>query len=135
MASARQRGSTPRYRTWPSQRTSGAVDAATVEQRHEKAQVYGSRMEERLRGAGVVVLHGFAHLSGPHSLIYSDCDTQFETGMTADFIVVCTGARPRHPPRCHVDGLAVHDYKTIEEVDHRDLPASVAVIGGGVIAC
>jgi len=106
-----------------------------AEQRHEKAQVYGSRMEERLRGAGVVVLHGFAHLSGPHSLIYSDCDTQFETGMTADFIVVCTGARPRHPPRCHVDGLAVHDYKTIEEVDHRDLPASVAVIGGGVIAC
>jgi len=55
--------------------------------------------------------------------------------VSANYIIVCCGARPHHPPRCHVDGRIVHDYRTIEEVDEQNMPQSAVILGGGVIAC
>lgn len=65
----------------------------------------------------------------------SDFDSGEESEITGGFIVVCTGARPRHPAMCHVDGRIIHDYKTIEELGVDELPSSLMVLGGGIIAC
>lgn len=107
-----------------------------LQQRREKAIAYGRRTQERLRSSGIQIFSGSARLTGPHTVSVSDYDNpNSNLELTADFLVLCTGARPRHLPRCRVDGRVVHDYKTIEEVDPSSLPTSIVVLGGGTIAC
>eukprot|EP00927_Polykrikos_kofoidii_P044557 TRINITY_DN38494_c0_g1_i1.p1 TRINITY_DN38494_c0_g1~~TRINITY_DN38494_c0_g1_i1.p1 ORF type:complete len:1028 (-),score=209.98 TRINITY_DN38494_c0_g1_i1:51-2939(-) len=105
-----------------------------VRQRRGKAEAYGKRTEARLREAGVVILVGCARFVDTHTIRVSNYDTGEDATLRARNVVICTGARPRHPPLCHVDGRVVHDYKTIEEVGADELPSSAAVLGGGIIA-
>lgn len=105
------------------------------QQQRQKATAYGQREEERLRTAGIAIFTGCAQFTGRSSIHVSDYDSGEEADLTAEYIVVCTGARPRHPSGCHVDGRVVHDYKTIEQLREGEIPASIIVLGGGVIAC
>jgi NAD(P) transhydrogenase len=53
--------------------------------------------------------------------------------LTADAFLIATGTRPFRPPGIPFDDPDVHDSNDILGIDH--LPASLAVLGGGVIGC
>lgn len=50
-----------------------------------------------------------------------------------DNILIATGSRPRSVPELSVDGVLVHDSDTLLSL--HNIPASMIVLGGGVIAC
>src|SRR5439155_1315148 len=52
---------------------------------------------------------------------------------TAETLLIVTGSNPFRPPGIPFDDPDVHDSDSILEIDH--LPASLAVLGGGVIGC
>jgi pyruvate/2-oxoglutarate dehydrogenase complex dihydrolipoamide dehydrogenase (E3) component len=79
------------------------------------------------RGEGIEVLHGWARFRAPDEI---DVDG---TVFRSRRIVIATGTVPAVPP---IDGLAGVDYLTNETVFELDqLPASLAVLGGGAVGC
>ena len=53
--------------------------------------------------------------------------------LAADAVLIATGSSPFRPPGIPFEDPDVHDSDTILEIDR--LPASLAVLGGGVIGC
>ncbi len=53
--------------------------------------------------------------------------------LTAEFIILATGSRPRRPSDIPFDKKTVLDSTSILKIKH--LPRSLVVVGGGVIAC
>ncbi|MDE2973250.1 MAG: FAD-dependent oxidoreductase [Gemmatimonadota bacterium] len=81
---------------------------------------------ERFRKMGVGVHFGTARFLGPDAV-----EVEGEGVLRAKRFVVATGAVPAIPP---VPGLADAGYWTYETVfDENELPASVAILGGGPI--
>jgi pyruvate/2-oxoglutarate dehydrogenase complex dihydrolipoamide dehydrogenase (E3) component len=78
---------------------------------------------ERFRGLGVDVIHGTARFVGERTLRIGD------RTISGRHIVIATGSRPAIPP---IRGLETVRYQTNETVfDIAELPASIAVLGGG----
>ena len=76
-------------------------------------------------------LHGVARLTDPHTVeITSPSGPRLITG---EFILVATGSVPFNPPSIPFDDPDIDDSDTILNVDR--LPASLVVIGAGVIGC
>jgi len=75
----------------------------------------------------VTLIEGRARLAGPHELVIDD-----ETRITADQIVLATGARPVIPPVIADSGVPFWTSDTIMRID--ELPASMVIVGGGYIA-
>jgi mycothione reductase len=75
----------------------------------------------------VTLLAGRARFAGPHELVIAG-----QTRITADRIVVATGARPTVPPVIAAAGVQFHTSDTIMRID--ELPASMVIVGGGYIA-
>ena len=81
---------------------------------------------ERLQGKGAQVLHGHGRLVGPGQV---DVDGTRWTARRG--VVVGTGSAPAVPP---VEGIGDVDYWTNHGfVEAQELPASLAVLGGGAI--
>lgn len=79
---------------------------------------------------GVDVLLGGATFRNPHMLRVGGEDIETRD-ITAKFILIASGSRPAVPA---IEGLTEVGYLTNEDVfDLRDLPARLAVIGGGPI--
>ena len=76
---------------------------------------------------GVALFEGRARFGGPHELVIDD-----RTHITADRIVVATGARPSVPPVIAESGVEFHTSDTIMGID--ELPASLVIVGGGYVA-
>lgn len=53
--------------------------------------------------------------------------------LTADYFVIATGARPKQPDGIDVDGQIVVDSTSLLTLEQ--IPASMLVIGGGMVAC
>jgi NAD(P) transhydrogenase len=53
--------------------------------------------------------------------------------LKGDFILIATGSYPFHIPGVPFDGKHVHDSDTILDIDH--IPASIVIVGAGVIGC
>jgi len=80
-----------------------------------------------LRREGVDVVEGQACFSGPRALSV-DGDS-----IRAKLVVIATGSRPAVPP---ITGLDAVPFLTNETVfDLAELPASIAILGGGAIGC
>jgi mycothione reductase len=75
----------------------------------------------------VTVIEGRARFTGPHELAIDD-----GTRVTADRIVLATGARPVIPPSIAESGVSYHTSDTVMRLD--ELPASMVMVGGGYIA-
>jgi mycothione reductase len=75
----------------------------------------------------VTLIEGRARFTGPHELAVDD-----GTRITADRIVLATGARPVIPPAIAESGVEYHTSDTVMHLDR--LPASMVIVGGGVIA-
>jgi mycothione reductase len=75
----------------------------------------------------VTLLEGRARFAGPHELVIDD-----QTRITADHIVVATGARPTVPQVIADAEVEFHTSDTIMRID--ELPASMVIVGGGYVA-
>jgi mycothione reductase len=75
----------------------------------------------------VTLFEGRARFAGPHELVIDD-----GTRITADRIVVATGARPVVPPAIAEAGVGFHTSDTIMRID--ELPARMVIAGGGYVA-
>ena len=85
------------------------------------------RMAGNLEKHGVTVLHGAASFVDPHTLQVGD------RLVTGRHILIATGSRPHRPASFPFEHPHVYDSDEIVRV--HTLPASLAVVGGGVIGC
>jgi pyruvate/2-oxoglutarate dehydrogenase complex dihydrolipoamide dehydrogenase (E3) component len=90
-------------------------------------QIAATENPDVLRREGVEVVEGHARFTGARSLSVDGLSVQ------ANAVVIATGSRPAVPP---IAGLDTVDFLTNETVfDLAELPASIAVLGGGAIGC
>jgi NAD(P) transhydrogenase len=87
---------------------------------------------QRLLRYGVALIPGEASFVDEHTLQITDSAGN-ERQISADFIVLSTGSRPRRPSTVPFDKKTVLDSTSILNIRH--LPDSLLVVGGGVIAC
>ena len=106
--------------------------AKLIERKDAVRELETGRMLENLARHKVELVHGSARLV--------DATTVEVTGnrgerrrFTAETLLIVTGSNPFRPPGIPFDDPDVHDSDSILEIDH--LPASLAVLGGGVIGC
>jgi mycothione reductase len=81
----------------------------------------------RAESDAVTLIEGRARFTGPHELAVDD-----GTRITADRIVLATGARPVIPPPIAEAGVGYHTSDTVLRLD--ELPSSMVIVGGGFIA-
>jgi mycothione reductase len=81
----------------------------------------------RAESDAVTLIEGRARFTGPHELAVDD-----GTRITADRIVLATGARPLIPPPIAEAGVGYHTSDTVLRLD--ELPSSMVIVGGGFIA-
>jgi mycothione reductase len=93
--------------------------------RVDKTSAQGHR--GRAESDWVTLLAGRARFAGPHEVVI-DGDTR----ITADRIVLATGAIPVVPPAIAEAGVGFHTSDTIMRID--ELPARMVIAGGGYVA-
>lgn len=90
-----------------------------------------SRIKWNLDRHGVTTLRGLARLVDAHTIeIVGQGGPRRVTG---EMILVATGSVPHRPPEIPFDDEDVDDSDTILQIDR--LPATMTVLGGGVIGC
>lgn len=111
-----------------------AVDvAATLERR----DVFVSHWDDSgqaawLDGAGLALVRGSARFTGPRELVVTDDDGATTRVVARRAVVVATGSDPVIPD---VDGLAeAAPWTSREATSVQDVPASLVILGGGVVA-
>ena len=103
---------------WPAirDRTFSRTDRLSAAGRHGRAE-----------SDAVTLIEGRARFTGPRELAIDD-----GTRVTADRIVLATGARPVIPPPIAESGVGYHTSDTVMRLNQ--LPASLIIVGGGYIA-
>lgn len=91
-----------------------------------------AQLLERLMSEGVTLIPGEAGFVDAHTLRVSGPRGDLQK-LSAGFIVLATGSRPRRPASVPFDRERVLDSTSLLKI--RRLPASLVVLGGGVIAC
>jgi mycothione reductase len=102
---------------WPAirDRTFGKTDGVSAAGRRGRAE-----------SDEVTLIESRARFTGPHELTTDD-----GTRITADRIVLATGARPVVPPPIAESGVSYYTSETVMRLDR--LPASMVVVGGSYI--
>jgi NAD(P) transhydrogenase len=86
------------------------------------------RIRQNLESHGVAYLSGIARFVDAHTI-------EIDGGkrVTGDKILIATGSRPARPAGIDFDDAHIHDSDEILSVEA--LPASLTILGGGVIGC
>jgi NAD(P) transhydrogenase len=87
---------------------------------------------QRLMRSGVALIPGEASFADAHTMQITDTSGNTRK-LSADVIILATGSRPRRPANVPFDKKTVLDSTSI--LNLRQLPESLLVVGGGVIAC
>jgi mycothione reductase len=100
---------------WPAirDRTFNQVDRVSAEGRRARAEQ-----------DGVTVFQGHARFAGPREMVIDD-----DIRISADQIVLATGATPVVPPVIADSGVEFHTSDTVMRID--ELPARMVIVGGG----
>ncbi len=80
-----------------------------------------------IKGRGITVIEGTGRLTGPREV------TVDGTAYSAEHVVLASGSYPRSLPGLDIDGERVITSEEALRLDR--VPASVVVLGGGVIGC
>ena len=80
-----------------------------------------------IKGRGITVIEGSGRLTGPREVTVGD------TTYSGDHVVLASGSYPRSLPGLDIDGSRV--ITSDEALRLERVPASVVVLGGGVIGC
>ena len=90
-------------------------------------EIFEAESPDTLRSEGIDVIQGEARFINPKTVSVDGRE------INARRYLVCTGASPAIPP---IDGLSDVDFLTYETIwDLEELPARLAVVGGGPIGC
>jgi dihydrolipoamide dehydrogenase len=104
------------------------VDFAKVQERKGRIlDTLRKGIEQLLIGNGVEVVKGEAKLIAPHNIAVGD-----ET-IRAENIVVATGSSWIEIPGLKVDGVRIQN--SDHAMEWKELPKSIAIVGGGYIGC
>lgn len=106
--------------------------ASLLHRLDEVVKAHESYMANQLARNGVTYRHGRAKLLSPHDVQLEAVDGACQT-LKAETIVLATGSRPRSIPDIPIDHEHILDSDSILSMIY--LPRSLAVLGGGVIAC
>jgi len=87
---------------------------------------------DQLERNDVEIIHGTASFVDPHTLKVS-AKTGDEDLLTAPFIVIAGGSRPRRPEEIPFNDVTICDSDSILSTEV--IPKSMIVMGGGVIGC
>jgi dihydrolipoamide dehydrogenase len=80
-----------------------------------------------IKGRGITVIEGEGRLAGPREVVVGDATH------TAEHVVLASGSYPRSLPGLEIDGTRTITSDDALRLDR--VPASVVVLGGGVIGC
>jgi NAD(P) transhydrogenase len=100
------------------------------------ARTESERIRENLKRHGVDYFHGHGRITGPHTVEVSNPagEGARETiELRGDYLLIATGSRPFQPSNIAFEDPRIHDSDEILCIEQ--LPASIAVLGGGVIGC
>jgi NAD(P) transhydrogenase len=85
---------------------------------------------ENLERHHIETVWGSASLKNVHT-VHVSLNDGGERDLSAEIILIATGSSPFHPPEVAFDHRFIHDSDSILKMDR--IPASLAIIGGGVI--
>ncbi|HEY7483411.1 MAG TPA: NAD(P)H-quinone dehydrogenase [Streptosporangiaceae bacterium] len=110
----------------PDGKVGGAVvDLPLVNKRvRELAWAQSTDVEQRLKAAGVTVVHGDGRLVDPQVVAVGD------ERIRADMVLIATGATPRILPGAEPDGERILNWRQLYELP--ELPEELIVVGSGV---
>jgi len=91
------------------------------------AEVYSHTTPETLRNQGINVFLGEPHFIDAHTISVGD------QTLSANYMLICTGAHPFIPPITGLDKTSYLTYKNIWNLNV--LPKHLVVMGGGPIGC
>ena len=106
--------------------------AKLIERKNAVRELETDRMLQNFARHGIELVHGSARLIDAQTVEVTD-DVGGPRRMTTDVILIVTGSSPFRPPGIPFEDPDVHDSDSILEIDH--VPASLAVLGGGVMGC
>ena len=121
LAGGRRRGVVTDPSTSPTVRSFMALKRHLVVRWREK-------IERNFRAHNIARMRGSAKFINPNTLELEDGST-----VKGQYILIATGSKPRAVPELPVDGRQVHDSETLLRLE--EIPHSMIVLGGGVIAC
>jgi len=97
----------------------------------EVVEMERQRILKNLALHHIELVHGQASFEDPHTLSVSDANGTRR--LRGDVILISTGSKPHRPAGIAFDDVRVFDSDTFLQMDR--IPASLAVIGAGVIGC
>jgi dihydrolipoamide dehydrogenase len=113
----------------------GSVDfdlSAVVARSRAVAKQLSQGVSMLMRKNKITVFDGQARLDGPGRLrITQDAQSAADAELTADAIILATGARPKSLPNIEIDGHRIWSYR--EAMVPTELPKRLLVIGAGAI--
>ena len=86
-----------------------------------------------IKGRGITVIDGEGRLTGPREVAVRTPDTDQTTTYSGKHVVLASGSYPKSLPGLDVDGERVITSEHALRLER--VPASVIVLGGGVIGC
>lgn len=90
-----------------------------------------SMITRQFKKNGIRYLQGSARFENPHMLIVVDDDYRLRYQVTAKYIVIATGSKPRNPNQVPFDNQVILDSTRLLAIDK--LPKKMLVLGGGII--
>jgi dihydrolipoamide dehydrogenase len=106
------------------------VDLARVNARVKQlAHDQSDDIARRLEKEGVQVVRGRGRLAGPDTVVVTGGDGDATT-LSADAVLLATGAAPRIVPEAQPDGERILTWEQVYDLD--ELPSRVVVVGSGV---
>lgn len=114
---------------------SGGVDvAATLRSRDAMVHEWNDTGQvDWLSGAGIALVRGHGRLAGEKTVIVTDADGSERTLRARHAVAVCTGSAALLPD---IPGLAdASPWTSREATAVQDVPSSLVILGGGVVAC
>ncbi len=109
--------------------TTVSVDLARVNERVKQLALDQSiDIGERLVKEGVTIVRGRARLDGPDTVVVDTGDG--EERLSADAVLLATGASPRTTPEAQPDGERILTWEQVYDLD--ELPEHLIVVGSGV---
>ncbi len=89
-------------------------------------------VKQQLSGRDIEIVSGRARLTGPHRLVVEAREGAAQE-ITADHVILATGAQATLPPGFRLDGDRV--VTSQEALELKQQPKRLAVLGGGVVGC
>lgn len=117
------------------QQVAAGIDVAGVLRRRDRAAADWNDAGQVgwLEGAGIELVRGYGRLDGPKRVAVTHDDGSVTALRARHAVAVCTGSAALIPTTPGLAGIA--PWTSREATSAREIPESLAIIGGGVVGC